>query len=63
MTHRLTTSGRPRPREEVLSFFDGFELLEPGLVHSPLWRPEGPDDAILDEPGRSITWVGVARKL
>jgi hypothetical protein len=62
MTHRLTTVGRPRSREEVLSFFDGFELLEPGLVHSPLWRPEGPDDAILDEPGRSITWVGVARK-
>lgn len=62
MSHQLTTPGRPRSRKEVLSFFDGFELLEPGLVHSPLWRPEGPDDLILDEPGRSVTWVGVARK-
>jgi hypothetical protein len=31
-----------RSHEEVLGFFDGFELVEPGLVQSPLWRPDGP---------------------
>lgn len=62
MTKILTTPGAPRPREKVLRYFKGFELVEPGLVHSPLWRPDGPDDLILDEPGRSVTWVGVARK-
>ena len=35
---RLGT-GRWRTREEILRFFDGLELLEPGLVPLPLWRP------------------------
>lgn len=30
-----------RPKERVLPFFDGFELLEPGLVQAPYWRPDG----------------------
>ncbi|MFJ4002394.1 SAM-dependent methyltransferase [Streptomyces sp. NPDC090023] len=34
-----------RPREEIARFFDGFELLDPGLVHLPDWRPESaPED-------------------
>lgn len=62
MSQMLTTPGAPRPREKVLRYFQGFDMVEPGLVHSPQWRPDGPDDLILDEPGRSVTWVGVARK-
>lgn len=62
MSAMLTTQGAPRPRVKVLPYFDGFELVEPGLVHGPQWRPDGPDDLILDEPGRSVNWVGVARK-
>jgi len=62
MTQVLTTPGAPRPREKVLRYFRGLDLLEPGLVHGPRWRPDGPDDLLLDEPGRSVTWVGVARK-
>jgi hypothetical protein len=31
-----------RPHEQVLHFFDDLELLEPGLVQAPLWRPDGP---------------------
>lgn len=32
----------PRGRTRVREFFDmGFELLEPGVVHVPEWRPEG----------------------
>ena len=29
-----------RPRRQVLGFFDGFELVEPGLVTISEWRPE-----------------------
>lgn len=29
-----------RGREQVLRLFDGFELVEPGLVYCPEWRPE-----------------------
>ncbi|MEV3985089.1 SAM-dependent methyltransferase [Nonomuraea sp. NPDC049758] len=33
-------TGRWRTREEILGFFDGLELLEPGLVPLAEWRPE-----------------------
>ncbi len=32
-----------RTHGEVLRFFDGFELLDPGVVPVRLWRPEGDD--------------------
>ncbi|MEU7480540.1 SAM-dependent methyltransferase [Lentzea sp. NPDC042327] len=31
----------PRTRDEVLALFDGYELVEPGLVTTSRWRPEG----------------------
>lgn len=34
-----------RSHPEVLAFFDGFDLVEPGLVHIPQWRPDRPEDA------------------
>jgi hypothetical protein len=37
-----TASLTLRSREQVLAFFDGFELVHPGLVQPPLWRPDGP---------------------
>ena len=30
-----------RTQEEIKSFFDGLELVEPGFVSVPRWRPEG----------------------
>jgi hypothetical protein len=30
-----------RRKEEIERVFDGFELLEPGIVQTPLWRPDG----------------------
>jgi hypothetical protein len=51
-----------RTRAGVLRFFEGLELVEPGLVYSPLWRPEGPDDIFLDQPGRALVFAGVGRK-
>ena len=38
----VATSVRLRSRAEILRFFDGFELLEPGLVYIPQWRPDYP---------------------
>lgn len=32
----------PRSYARILRFFDGFELLEPGLVNTPAWRPNRP---------------------
>ncbi|MEW1844242.1 SAM-dependent methyltransferase [Nonomuraea angiospora] len=54
-------SGRWRAREEILACFDGLELLEPGLVPLPEWRPDPGD---LARPGLSRhTLAGaVARK-
>jgi hypothetical protein len=31
-----------RGRDEVLPFFDGFELVDPGLVYLRQWRPDNP---------------------
>jgi hypothetical protein len=49
---------KPRSQEEVTSFFDGLELVEPGVIRCPEWRPASPEDAV----GKSTMWGGVARK-
>jgi hypothetical protein len=56
------SSIRTRSRDQVLRLFEGFELLEPGLVLTPLWRPESPDDLFVAEPERSFNMAGVGRK-
>lgn len=53
---------RMRSREQVQAFFGDFTMLEPGLVYTPTWRPEGPDDMWLDEPEHGYTWAGAAVK-
>ncbi|MDI2129823.1 SAM-dependent methyltransferase [Yinghuangia seranimata] len=35
-------TGRFRTLEEITAYFDGLELLEPGVVYLPVWRPEEP---------------------
>lgn len=59
---RTPTPLRMRSKPEIEQLFDGFELVEPGLVYLPLWRPEGPDDLFLDEPERCTGFAGVGRK-
>ncbi|WBB59798.1 SAM-dependent methyltransferase [Streptomyces sp. WMMC500] len=40
----------PRPLREVEAFFDGFDVVEPGVVQLPLWHPDGPvRPRLLDE--------------
>lgn len=49
----------PRSKDEVRRFFDGLELLPPGIVHDSDWRPD-PDDDLQDPP--RLGWAGVGRK-
>jgi hypothetical protein len=51
----------PRWRAEILRFFDGLELVEPGLVQVVQWRPEVGE---VTDRERKYVWVygGVARK-
>jgi len=51
-----------RPHAAVERFFDGLLLVEPGVVYTPLWHPEGPDDLLLEQPALSMGLAGVARK-
>ncbi|MBO2452853.1 SAM-dependent methyltransferase [Actinomadura barringtoniae] len=52
----------PRDRSVIESFFDGLEMLDPGLVRLPLWRPNGPDDPEAGDVAKVWSYGGVARK-
>ncbi|MFB4268851.1 SAM-dependent methyltransferase [Nonomuraea sp. GTA35] len=54
-------TGRARDLKEITRFFDGLELVEPGVVHLPEWRPDGPVKQPLDLAGNCIAG-GVGRK-
>ncbi|MGI5167009.1 SAM-dependent methyltransferase [Spirillospora sp. CA-253888] len=52
--------GRVRAAEDIVPWFEGLEVLDPGLVEVSSWRP-GPDDV----PQETTEWIefgGVARK-
>jgi hypothetical protein len=57
----VATHVHPRSHLEILRFFDGFELVDPGLVYVPLWRPDSPADVPAD-PAKYWCLVGVGRK-
>jgi SAM-dependent methyltransferase len=43
--NQTTAAFQPRSRAEVTAFFDGLEMVDPGLVPVPLWRPDPPESA------------------
>lgn len=49
----------PRRKAEIERLFGDFDLVEPGLVQVPLWRPTGP---IFPDLNRIWMYGGVARK-
>ncbi|MDT0454015.1 SAM-dependent methyltransferase [Streptomyces hesseae] len=53
--------GRVRERGEVRSLFDGFRILEPGLVDVVDWRPDSPPPPPGQRPTNMVTWGGLAR--
>ncbi|MFC0531009.1 SAM-dependent methyltransferase [Phytohabitans kaempferiae] len=59
---QTTTPLTPRTKDDVTRLFDGFELVEPGLVWQTLWRPD-PDavDEFKEEPHKSGLYAGVGR--
>ncbi|MFJ4466474.1 SAM-dependent methyltransferase [Streptomyces sp. NPDC089424] len=48
-----------RSREEIARFFEGYDMVEPGLVPMPVWRPEtAPED---EDPYAFSGFAGVGR--
>jgi hypothetical protein len=58
---RTGTPMTMRSRAQILTLFNGFELVDPGLVFMPLWRPEDPV-AAADRPARFPAYAGVGRR-
>jgi hypothetical protein len=54
-----TTPYYPRRPEQIASFFDGLELVEPGVVSTSQWRPES---SRWGEPVEVSDYSGVGRK-
>ena len=61
ISKRTPTPLTPRSREEIGAFFDGYDLVEPGIVFAPAWHPDGPDGPEGD-PALSGNLAGVGRK-
>ena len=45
-----------RTREEIARYFDGLDLVEPGLVSLPHWRP------VTEPAGLLNAYAGMGRK-
>jgi len=58
---RSTTPTIARPRARIAALFEGLDVVEPGLVLTPLWRPDAARDPLADEPGRAAVLAGVGR--
>ena len=54
-----SAAAHTRTHAEIARFFAGFDLVEPGLVYLPLWRPDGPPP---EHPERAWFYAGVGRK-
>jgi hypothetical protein len=50
-----------RSRDAIVALLDGFDLVDPGVVHRPLWRPD-PDRAAERDPARFSVFAGVGHK-
>lgn len=48
-----------RSRAEVAGFFEGYDLIDPGVVFTRQWRPE----IDLDYPANSIVYGGLGRRI
>jgi hypothetical protein len=53
--------GQVRTRKEITGFFSGLDILAPGLVFLPEWRPDGAISYPL-APGSTLMLTGVGQK-
>ena len=51
-----------RSRAQIEQLFDGFELVDPGLVRLPQWRPDSALAARAERKGSEWMLGGVGRK-
>jgi trans-aconitate methyltransferase len=58
---KVAASVAMRSRSEVRRFFEGFDLLDPGVVFLPEWRPDAPED-VPGDPSKLWGLVGVGRR-
>ncbi|WFE27396.1 SAM-dependent methyltransferase [Solwaraspora sp. WMMD791] len=61
LSARTDTEITLRSRADVAAMFGDFTVVEPGIVHLPLWRPDSPTD-VDDHPERFGAFGGVARR-
>jgi SAM-dependent methyltransferase len=59
ISRQTTTPMTLRTSDEIARFFDGLDVVDPGLVWAPLWRPDGP---ALEDPQSSGNVAGVGRR-
>jgi hypothetical protein len=59
---QTTNPAKARSRVDIERFFEGLDLIEPGVVYVPLWHPESADDLFVDQPARSLNFGGIGRK-
>ncbi|MEO3829169.1 SAM-dependent methyltransferase [Actinomadura sp. B10D3] len=57
---KTNAPGTPRDRDQVTALFGDFELVDPGLVWAPLWRPDR--KVTLEEALPIWFYAGVGRK-
>jgi hypothetical protein len=55
---QVAVSATLRPRDETARFFDGLDLVEPGVVATSKWRPHSEEEAA----SPASAWAGVGRK-
>lgn len=60
-TMRTTNPPAFRSRDEIVRFFDGLELVEPGVVHLDEWRPDESTPVANGDTRISPLYCGVAR--
>ncbi|XVV05140.1 SAM-dependent methyltransferase [Actinosynnema sp. CA-248983] len=58
---RTATPMTMRSKEQVEAFFAGYDLVDPGVVHLPLWRPSSMDE-VDERPERFAGLAAVGRK-
>lgn len=54
---RTSTPATLRTHRQICDLFEGFTLLSPGVVFTPLWRPDTPPNG--EDPRRSLCYGGV----
>jgi hypothetical protein len=59
---RTSTPFVNRDRDQITAFFTGYELLEPGLVTLPRWRPDSGDEPDSDAAAPLPAYGGLGRK-